>query len=117
MGKSGNILEMKVFKTANQVKNQNGTPYYSDSKRSVLIDWDGNELLLSDILGTDSDSVYKDLEFDVEKQMLTIALSKLSKREKQGLQLLSKRDFSLLQTLFWHRKFNKATFWRFARSI
>jgi len=46
------------------------------------IDWDGNELLLSDILGTDNDSVYKDLEFDAEKQMLAQAMKTLSPREK-----------------------------------
>ena len=51
------------------------------------IDWDGNELLLSDILGTDSDSVYRDLEFDVEKQMLEDALSKISKRERQIMEM------------------------------
>ncbi len=39
--KSGNILEMKVYKTANEIKAQNGAPYYSDSMRSVIIDWDG----------------------------------------------------------------------------
>lgn len=47
------------------------------------IDWDGNELLLSDVLGTDVDVVYKDLETDAEKQMLTQAMSVLSPREKQ----------------------------------
>jgi len=46
------------------------------------IDWDGNELLLSDILGMDNDSVYKDLEFDAEKQMLAQAMKTLSPREK-----------------------------------
>lgn len=51
------------------------------------IDWDGNELLLSDILGTDTDSVYKDLEFDVEKEMLNVAMSKLSDREKQIMEM------------------------------
>ncbi len=51
------------------------------------IDWDGNELLLSDILGTDSDSVYKDLEYDIEKQMLSQALTKLSDREKQIMEM------------------------------
>ncbi len=39
--KSGNILEMMVYKTANELKNQNDAPYYSDSMRSVIIDWDG----------------------------------------------------------------------------
>ncbi len=51
------------------------------------IDWDGNELLLSDILGTDSDSIYRDLEFDIEKQMLSQALSKLNPREKQIMEM------------------------------
>ena len=51
------------------------------------VDWDGNELLLSDILGTDVDSVYKDLEYDVEKELLRLALSKLSSREKQIMEL------------------------------
>ena len=40
-GKSGNVLEMKVFKVAKDIKAQNGVPYYTDSKRSVIIDWDG----------------------------------------------------------------------------
>ena len=47
------------------------------------VDWEGNELLLSDVLGTDSDVVYKDIEHGVEKEMLMEAISKLSPREKQ----------------------------------
>lgn len=46
-------------------------------------DWEGNELLLSDILGTDSDSVYKDIETSVEKQLLRDALKKLPEREQK----------------------------------
>ena len=45
-------------------------------------DWDGNELLLSDILGTEPDLVSKDLEADVEKQMLHSAIDTLNPREK-----------------------------------
>ena len=45
-------------------------------------DWDGNELLLSDILGTDEDEVYRPLEDDAEKQMLMEAISQLSEREQ-----------------------------------
>ena len=45
-------------------------------------DWDGNELLLSDILGTEPDLVSKDLEADVEKQMLHTAIDKLNERER-----------------------------------
>lgn len=46
------------------------------------VDWDGNELLLSDILGTDEDVIYRDLESEVEKKLLTKAIAKLSKREQ-----------------------------------
>ena len=44
-------------------------------------DWDGNELLLSDILGTENDLVMKPIEDDVDRQLLTNALEKLSERE------------------------------------
>ncbi len=45
-------------------------------------DWDGNELLLSDILGTEPDLVSKDLDASIEKQMLHTAIQKLNPREK-----------------------------------
>ena len=45
-------------------------------------DWDGNELLLSDILGTDGDLVMKPIEDDVDRQLLNSALGKLSERER-----------------------------------
>ena len=45
-------------------------------------DWDGNELLLSDVLGTDSDVVMQPIERDVECQLLLNALQKLNEREK-----------------------------------
>ena len=51
------------------------------------VDWDGNELLLSDILGTDSDIVYQDIENEVDKQLLSIALEHLSEREKNIMEL------------------------------
>ena len=46
------------------------------------VDWDGNELLLSDILGTDEDVIYKDLEHEVECKLLGKAINKLSQRER-----------------------------------
>ena len=46
-------------------------------------DWDGNELLLSDVLGTDADTVMRPIEEDVDRQLLHAALEKLSDREKQ----------------------------------
>ena len=45
-------------------------------------DWEGNELLLSDILGTDSDAVYKDIENGVEKELLRGALARLPERDR-----------------------------------
>lgn len=46
------------------------------------IDWDGNELLLSDVLGTDNDVVHNNIEKDVEKNLLETAIAHLSKRER-----------------------------------
>lgn len=51
------------------------------------VDWDGNELLLSDILGTDNDMINKNLEEETDKQLLNCAISKLSSREQQIMQL------------------------------
>lgn len=51
------------------------------------IDWDGNELLLSDVLGTEVDMIYKQIEEEVEKKLLTQAMLKLSPREKKIIQL------------------------------
>ncbi|MBQ6274880.1 MAG: RNA polymerase sporulation sigma factor SigE [Oscillospiraceae bacterium] len=50
-------------------------------------DWDGNELLLSDILGTDVDEVSRSLEDDAERQMLLEALSCLTEREQRIIAL------------------------------
>lgn len=47
------------------------------------IDWDGNELLLSDILGTDNETVYKFIEDEVDKQLLNSAIKRLNDREKK----------------------------------
>jgi len=51
------------------------------------VDWDGNELLLSDILGTDVDIIYRDIEDEVDRELLRMALSKLSGREKKIVEL------------------------------
>lgn len=51
------------------------------------IDWDGNELLLSDILGTDNDTVYNLIEDEVDKQLLFLALKNLNEREKEIVRL------------------------------
>ena len=46
------------------------------------VDWDGNELLLSDILGTEEDVIYRNIEEEVDRKLLRKALSKLSERER-----------------------------------
>ena len=51
------------------------------------VDWDGNELLLSDILGTDEDIIYRDIETEVEKNLLKKAVEKLSERERTIVEL------------------------------
>ena len=51
------------------------------------IDWDGNELLLSDILGTDSDITHRQMDEEVEKELLHIAMKKLSDREQRIMNL------------------------------
>lgn len=51
------------------------------------VDWDGNELLLSDILGTDEDIVYRDLENEVDRNLLDMAISKLGEKERTIIEL------------------------------
>ncbi len=50
-------------------------------------DWDGNELLLSDVLGTEADTVMRPIEDDVDRQLLTAAIAKLSDREREIITL------------------------------
>ena len=51
------------------------------------IDWDGNELLLSDILGTENDTVYNLIEDEIDKELLFLALKHLNDREKEIVRL------------------------------
>ncbi len=51
------------------------------------IDWDGNELLLSDILGTENDIVYNLIEDEVDRELLMVAMENLSEREKEIVKL------------------------------
>ena len=51
------------------------------------VDWDGNELLLSDILGTDEDVIYHDIEDEIEKNLLNNAISRLNPRERKIVEL------------------------------
>ncbi|SHK15239.1 RNA polymerase, sigma 29 subunit, SigE [Alicyclobacillus tolerans] len=51
------------------------------------VDWDGNELLLSDVLGTESDTITRNLEDEVDRELLYDALEKLNEREKKIMEL------------------------------
>jgi RNA polymerase sporulation-specific sigma factor len=51
------------------------------------VDWDGNELLLSDVMGTENDIIYKYIEDEVDKKLLHLALQKLSGRERNIMEL------------------------------
>ncbi len=63
-------------------KNQNRRSEISIDE-PLNVDWDGNELLLSDILGTDNDIIYRSIEDEVDKMLLKNAMEKLTKREKE----------------------------------
>lgn len=51
------------------------------------VDWDGNELLLSDVLGTDDDIVSRGIEWEAEREMLHNAVNSLPKREREIMEL------------------------------
>ena len=51
------------------------------------VDWDGNELLLSDLLGTDADAVNKELETEVERELLLECVNRLPPRERQIMEM------------------------------
>ena len=63
------------------------------------VDWDGNELLLSDILGTSEDIIYKDIEKEVDRSLLRKALETLSEREQTIIRLRFGIDDKLGQEL------------------
>lgn len=67
-------------------KNGNGKNEVSIDE-PLNVDWDGNELLLSDILGTDGDITQKNLEEETDKKLLKIAMDKLSGRERNIVEL------------------------------
>lgn len=67
-------------------KNNNGRSEVSIDE-PLNVDWDGNELLLSDILGTDSDVTQKNIEKETDKELLHLAMNKLSGRERNIVEL------------------------------
>ena len=67
----------KVVKTRNELS----------LDEPLNVDWEGNVLLLSDVLGTESDVIYRDVENDVEREILIASFNKLPPRERQIVKL------------------------------
>ncbi len=72
-------IENEILMHLRKTSNQRGEISFDEPLNT---DWDGNELLLSDILGTEEDVVMKPLEEDVDRQLLSQALERLEEREK-----------------------------------
>ena len=69
------------------LRKNNGKQTEVSIDEPLNVDWDGNELLLSDILGTDNDVICKNIEDEVDKALLIDAMKKLSVREQQIMRL------------------------------
>lgn len=69
------------------LRRNNKVRYEVSIDEPLNVDWDGNELLLSDILGTDENIISKDIEEEVDKRMLKMALKKLNTRERMIIEL------------------------------
>lgn len=69
------------------LRRNNKIRYEVSIDEPLNVDWDGNELLLSDILGTDENVISKDLEEEVDKRLLRMALDKLGDRERDIIEL------------------------------
>ena len=78
-------IENEILMYLRRNNSKNKTEISIDEPLNV--DWEGNELLLSDILGTDVDIIYKDLEEEVDRDLLNLAMERLSSREKTIVQL------------------------------
>lgn len=77
------------------LRRNNKTRFEVSIDEPLNVDWDGNELLLSDILGTDEDIIYRDMEDEVEKKLLKKAIDRLGERERMIIDLrfgLSSQD-------------------------
>ena len=76
---SSRCIENEILMYLRKVSNQRTEVSFDEPLNT---DWDGNELLLSDVLGTDDDEVCRPLEDDADKQMLTAAIRTLNERER-----------------------------------
>ena len=77
---SSRCIENEILMHLRKISNQKAEVSLDEP---INTDWDGNELLLSDILGTEGDTVMRPLEEDVERKVLRDALGRLPEREKQ----------------------------------
>lgn len=76
---SSRCIENEILMYIRKISNQKSELSLDEP---INTDWDGNELLLSDILGTDADTVMRPLEDDVDQQLLHEALARLPERER-----------------------------------
>ena len=77
-------IENEILMHLRKTANQKGEISFDEPLNT---DWDGNELLLSDILGTDSDIVMRPIEEDVDRKLLGQAMEKLTAREREIITL------------------------------
>ena len=77
-------IENEILMHLRKTANQRGEVSFDEPLNT---DWDGNELLLSDILGTEGDTVMQPLEYDVDRQLLSQAMDRLEEREKSIITL------------------------------
>ena len=92
IGTIGLIKAVNTFDPAKKIKlatlrRNSRTKVEVSLDEPLKTDWDGNELLLSDVLGTDPDVVYRSMEENAERQMLFAALSRLPPREQKIMTL------------------------------
>ena len=83
IGTIGLIKAVNTFRPDRNIKLATNQKTEVSLDEPINTDWDGNELLLSDVLGTDGDIVMRPLEDDVDHQLLRQALGRLPEREKQ----------------------------------
>jgi len=82
------------------IRKNNGQRIELSIEEPLNTDWDGNELLLSDILGSDEDQIYRDMEKEEERRVVRAALAELSDREREIIALrfgLNKSEKELTQ--------------------
>ena len=77
-------IENEILMYLRKISNQRSEVSFDEPLNT---DWDGNELLLSDVLGTDDDEVYRPLEDDADRQMLMNAVNTLAERERNIITL------------------------------